>query len=194
MSVTLDSLNLRFSNSVLIRLIQGSCLKTALQDIVKNLYSLDKLLSELEKDGLISIDKKPFGKNIQEVSLTAKGKEVAEQLKNAQLAGEGKLTSETQTIKMPADWKDRFKGLSAMTHLNVLDDHVAIQEIDSSGKTTSVVMVYVKRVNSHFELWCEKDDSKECKHVDFAWSLPHMRALIQDYIKQGKIKNIERLE
>ncbi len=192
--MTLDSLNLRFSNSVLIRLIQGSCLKTALQDIVKNLYSLDKLLSELEKDGLISIDKKPFGKNIQEVSLTAKGKEVAEQLKNVQLLGEGKQLSETPTIKMPYDWKDRFKGLSAMTHLNVLDDHVAIQEIDSSGKTTSVVMVYVKRVNSHFELWCEKDESKECKHVDFAWSLPQMRALIEEYIKLGKIKEVGGIE
>ena len=101
---------------------------------------------------------------------------------------QGELSG-ASVIMMHPDWKDRFKGLSAMTHLNVLDDHVAIQEIDNTGKTTSIVMVYVKRINSHFELWCEKDESKECIHVDFAWSLPQMRALIEEYIKQGKIKN-----
>lgn len=189
-----SSIDLKFSKSVLIRLLDGSCLKTTLQDIVKNLYSLDKLLAELKKDDLIFIETKPFGKNIQEISLTSKGHQVAEQLKRAEEVAKGELPSEEKVFPMPPNWRDRFKGLSAMAHLNVLDDHVAIQEIDYSGKTQSVVMVYVKRVNSHFELWCEKDESRECRHVDFAWSLPQMRALIEQYIREGKIKEAERLE
>ena len=38
------------------------------------------------------------------------------------------------------------------------------------------------------------DESKECKHVDFSWSLPHMWALIEEYIKEGKIKEVGRVE
>ena len=77
----MDSLDLRFSKSILLKLYnEGSCLKTNLQDIVKNLYSLDKLLTSLSKDGLISIDVKTFGKNIQEISLTPKGRIVADNL------------------------------------------------------------------------------------------------------------------
>ena len=79
----MDSLDLRFSKSILLRLYnEGSCLKTNLQDIVKNLYSLDKLLTSLSKDGLINIDVKAFGKNIQEISLTPKGRSVAEGLRD----------------------------------------------------------------------------------------------------------------
>ena len=77
----MNSLDLRFSKSILIRLYdEGSCLKTTLQDIVKNLYSLDKLLTSLSKDEFINIDVKAFGKNIQEISLTPKGRVVAENL------------------------------------------------------------------------------------------------------------------
>ena len=77
----MDSLDLRFSKSILLKLYnEGSCLKTNLQDIVKNLYSLDKLLTSLSKDGLIKIDVKTFGKNIQEISLTPKGRIVADNL------------------------------------------------------------------------------------------------------------------
>ena len=87
----MNSLDLRFSKSILTRLYDdGSCLKTTLQDIVKNLYSLDKLLAALNKDELINIDIKAFGKNIQEISLTPKGRVVAEQLKRAEEAAKGK--------------------------------------------------------------------------------------------------------
>ncbi|MCL4451211.1 MAG: ribbon-helix-helix domain-containing protein [Candidatus Thermoplasmatota archaeon] len=72
---------MRFSKSIISKLYsEGSCLKTTLQVIVKNLYSLDKLLTSLSNDGLINIDVKAFGKNIQEISLTHKGRIVAENL------------------------------------------------------------------------------------------------------------------
>ena len=163
---------------------------TELKSVVSGYDTLRNLVRDLEDLGLLTREETFIDKRKINVTLTQKGQTVADQLSKAQEVPE----APTPTIKMPYDWKDRFKGLSAMTHLNVLDDHVAIQEIDSSGKTTSVVMVYVKRINSHFELWCEKDESKECKHVDFAWSLPQMRTLIEEYIKLGKIKEVGRIE
>ena len=77
----MNSLDLRFSKSILIKLYkEGNSLKTNLQSIVKNLYSLDKLLLALSDDGMISIDTKAFGKNIQEIGLTSTGRIVAENL------------------------------------------------------------------------------------------------------------------
>ena len=174
----------------------GTILKYDLQKdkIVTSSNTLDNMIELLQKEAYITVEEKIVGRRTYEISLTDKGIAYALQLKRAEEVAKGEITEEGAQFKMPPDWRDRFKGLSAMTHLNVLDDHVAIQEIDHSGKTTSVIMVYVKRINSHFELWCEKDESKECRHVDFAWSLPHMRALIEEYIKEGKIKEVGRLE
>lgn len=189
----MDSLDLKYAKSVIQRLTEkDTFMKSELFDIVTSNQVLDKLLDSLQKDGYITKNLSTYGRRTYSISLTPKGNAVAEQLKRTQEVAKGEIMEEGAQFKMPPDWRVRFKGLSAMTHLNVLDDHVAIQEIDHSGKTTSVIMVYVKRINSHFELWCEKDESKECRHVDFAWSLPHMRSLIEDYIKQGKIKEVGR--
>ncbi len=85
MQYSLNSLDQKYAKSVLLKLYEeGSCLKTNLQSIVKNLYSLDRLLDSLKDDGLVNVEKKPFGKNIQEISLTEKGKRVAKQLKNVE--------------------------------------------------------------------------------------------------------------
>ena len=39
-------------------------------------------------------------------------------------------------------------------------------------------------------LMYKKDNSKKCKHVNLTWSLPHARALITKYIKEGKTKEV----
>ena len=182
------------------RLIRKLCeenkevVKTSLLPIIPNSYSLERYLRELVKDGFVNIREEKIVRKTFYVSLTPKGRAVAEQLKKVEEIAKGELPSGEKVFPMPPNWRDRFKGLSALAHLNVRDDHVAIQEIDYSGKPQSVVMVYVKRISSHFELWCEKDESRECRHVDFAWSLPQMRALIEQYIREGKIKEAGRLE
>lgn len=88
--MALYSLDLHFSKSILEKLLYQSALKTELQDIVKNLYSLDKILAELSKDGLINSEIKLYGKNITEISLTEKGRAVAEKLKEIDNITEGK--------------------------------------------------------------------------------------------------------
>jgi len=170
------SLNLRFSNSVLVKLLQGNCLKTSLQSIVKNLYSLDKLLTELEKDGLITIDKKPFGKNIQEVSLTPKGHAVAEQLKRAEEAAEGATVFEDEgriEVQVPEEWREKWKNLHALFHVNVYEDHVTIMETNHEGTGRERIFnIYIRENGQgHLRLWCEEDESFDCYHVGYALTL-----------------------
>jgi DNA-binding MarR family transcriptional regulator len=98
-----NSLDTRFSKSVMLRLLEeGEVVKTKLQDIVSNLYSLDRLLSDLGKEGFIKIEKLPYGKNIQRISLTAKGRLVAQKLKEADDIASGKsIPKETISIELP---------------------------------------------------------------------------------------------
>ena len=88
----MESLSERYSNPLLSYLLtKEKCLKTDLQVIVSNIQTLDKLLIKLQKDGLIEIEKKIIGRRTFEISLTDKGRQVAEQLKNAELASQGRL-------------------------------------------------------------------------------------------------------
>ena len=95
----LNSLDEKYSKSVIFWLYdKEQVLKTDLQSVVKNLYSLNSLLERLEEDKIIKIEKKPFGKNITEIKLTQKGRKVAEQLKRADLLAQGK---EESPLDMP---------------------------------------------------------------------------------------------
>ena len=116
--------------------------KTDFLKIVPSSGTVDRTLGKLIELGLVTDKKEVIGRRIVFIQLTPKGRAVAEQLKRAEEVAKGELLSEEKVFPMPPNWRDRFKGLSAMAHLNVLDDHVAIQEIDYSGKTQSVVMVY----------------------------------------------------
>ena len=88
----MESLSERYSTPLLsYLLVKGKCLKTDLQVIVSNIQTLDKLLIKMEKDGLVRIEKKVIGRRTFEISLTDKGKQVAEQLMNADLAARGTL-------------------------------------------------------------------------------------------------------
>ena len=93
----MNSLDEKYSKSVIFWLYENnSVLKTDLQRVVKNLYSLNSLLEKLEQDELIQIEKKPFGKNITEISLTPKGRDVAEHLIKLDAISKGKKISSTE--------------------------------------------------------------------------------------------------
>lgn len=93
----LNSLDEKYSKSVIFWLYENNpVLKTDLQRVVKNLYSLNSLLEKLEQDELIQIEKKPFGKNITEISLTQKGRDVAEHLIKLDAISKGKKIPSTE--------------------------------------------------------------------------------------------------
>ena len=139
----MESLDLRFSKSVLAKLHDGGpTLKTNLQAIVKNLYSLDKLLLALKEDGLVKIDTKPFGKNIQEVSLTPKGRAVAEQIRRISEVGQRKAMELPDSFKLitflydhgprdVASIKEKFPGLFGFVE-ELTSSGIIVSRIDSS--------------------------------------------------------------
>ncbi len=93
----MNSLDEKYSKSVIFWLYKNNpVLKTELQGVVKNLYSLNSLLEKLEKDKLIQIEKKPFGKNITEISLTQKGRNVAVHLIKLDAISKGKNLPSTE--------------------------------------------------------------------------------------------------
>ena len=63
--------------------------KYDLTKIIKSSNTLDKLVNGLEKDGYITIKEEIVGRRTYEISLTEKGREVAEQLKRVAAAAKG---------------------------------------------------------------------------------------------------------
>lgn len=164
---------------------KGTIKKADLLEIITSSWTLDKLVPKLEKDGLIKVEVSKMGRKTYTISLTNKGRAVAEQLKRAEEAARGE-----NVYDMPQDFDKEFENLSAMVHLNVLDDHVAITEhnYDNSGKDR-IVMVYVK-INGKgvMRLFCEADEVFECKHTRFAWGLPDTQEMVQNQLKKGNMK------
>ena len=186
-AISLNSLDEKYSKSVIFWLYENnSVLKTDLQEVVKNLYSLNSLLEKLQEDGLIQIEKKPFGKNITQISLTDKGRRVAEQLKKAQEIAENPDIGNSP-IKIEEDAAIRVKELRLLYHVNVMDDHVTIEEVPHGGGRARIFNVYIK-MNGHgdFRLWCEQDNSFDCVHAEVAWTYPEVQHMILHY--KGKTK------
>ena len=164
---------------------KGAIKKTDLLEIITSSWTLDKLIPKLEKDGLITIKTSEIGRKTYTISLTDKGRIAAEQLKMMDQAASGELP-----YVIPPDFGKEFEGLSAMTHLNVLDDHIAITEhnYDGTGKDR-VIMVYVK-LNGRgiMRLYCDADDSYECRHTRYAWTLPSVQEMVQVQRIKGNLK------
>ena len=191
-----NSLNLPHANSVLIELLKGKVLKTKLQSIVRNFYSLNTLLKEMKNDGLIDIELQPFGKNIQYISLTPYGREVAKKLKEAEEVAESPDTQEAEgvihiggediDIKLTPEERENSKYLKFLFQFNVMDNHITVEEA-VPGKRSRIFNIYVKQ-NGHgyFRLWCEADNSYDCWHVKEAWGYPQVQKMMMRY--KGKTK------
>ena len=192
-----NSLNLPHANSVLIELLKGKVLKTKLQSIVRNFYSLNTLLKEMKNDGLIDIELQPFGKNIQYISLTLYGREVAKKLKEAEEVADSPADQEAKgvihlggediDIKLTPEERENSKYLKFLFHFNVMDNHITVEEA-VPGKRSRIFNIYVKQNgNGIFRLWCEQDNSYDCWHVKEAWGYPQVQQMMMHYTGKTKI-------
>ena len=160
--------------------------KTSLLSLVPNSYSLDRYLGELSEKGLISIREEKVVRRTFYLSLTPKGRQVAEQLKKAQEIAENPDIGNSP-IKIEEDAAIRVKELRLLYHVNVMDDHVTIEEVPHGGGRARIFNVYIK-MNGHgdFRLWCEQDNSFDCVHAEVAWTYPEVQHMILHY--KGKTK------
>ncbi len=158
---------------------------TKLQDIVTSYYSVTSAVNKLCEQGLLTKREVIQGRKTIMVSLTPKGRQVAEQLKKAQEIAENPDIGNSP-IKIEEDAAIRVKELRLLYHVNVLDDHVTIEEIPHNGRPR-IFNVYVRR-NGHgdFRLWCEQDNSFDCVHAEVAWTYPEVQHMILHY--KGKTK------
>jgi DNA-binding MarR family transcriptional regulator len=185
-----DILSHKYATTILLYLLDnGSSKKTDLQQ-VSTMHTIDKLLPLLENSGLISIEEQRLGRRIYAIQLTDKGKRIAEGLKKAEQA----VYSQEDLHALPPNYTDQFKNLSAVTHLNVLDDRIAIRDLNYGGAGHDrIVFVYLKlNGNNIIRLWCEVDKVFDCVHTKYAWSLPDVQAMTQIQYAKGNINRVQK--
>ena len=92
------SLDNKFTSSVLRFLYEADkpVIKSALSKVVNNPYTLSKLLETLADDGLINYSLNEFGRKSYNISLTQKGRDVAEHLIKLDAISKGKKISSTE--------------------------------------------------------------------------------------------------
>ena len=92
------SLDNKFANSVIRFLYEADkpVIKSALSKVVNNPYTLSKLLESLSKEGLINYSINEFGRKSYNISLTQKGRDVAEHLMKLDAISKGKKLPSTE--------------------------------------------------------------------------------------------------
>ena len=162
-------------------------------------------LANLEADGLVKRREIINRRKLVLFSLTNKGISVAKNLKLAQDAAEGKQKEDVQepsgvSIVQPEEEEkgeklnleltdrkvEKAKYLKVLYHVNVLDDHITVEEL-RPNKPSRIFNIYIrKNGGGNFRLWCEFDDSYECWHVQAAWTYPQVQKMMTQY--KGKVK------
>ena len=145
-----------------------------------------RTLSKLEADNLIVRKEILKKRRLVKISLTDKGREVAQALRVLETVDESKNSNPPLSIHVNNEIK-KIKELRLLYHINVLDDHVTIEEIPQGSGRPRIFNVYIKR-NGHgdFMLWCERDESFECVHAQVAWTYPQVQHMVVHY--KGKTK------
>jgi len=89
-------------------------------------------------------------------------------------------------IQLSRDEIEKSKNLRFLFHVNVLDDHITVEEV-VPGKNPRIFNIYIKQNGGgNFRLWCEQDNSYDCWHVRAAWGYPQVQQMMMRY--KGKIK------
>ncbi len=175
------------ANRILNRLYSENkeVVKTSLLALVSNTYSLDRYLNELSEKGLINIREEKIVRRTFYISLTSKGKLVAEQLKKTE-----ELVNSSMgeiDVELSDEEAEKAKNLTMLFHINVMDDHITVEEV-KPGKPSRIFNIYVKRNgNGEFRLWCEHDNSYDCWHVKAAWTYPHVQKMMMHYKEKSKV-------
>ena len=171
----------------------GPVNKSELSEVITSPPILSRELDWMQEAGLLTITESRIGRRTFKVELTPKGDDVAYQVELAIEASvmTPPLNRKEIQAKHAETWKSNFdratKNLSALYHVNVLDDHVTIGEKTATGER--VINIYVK-VNGHgiLRLWCEEDESFECIHVQYAWTLPDVQEMYFNQVNAGNVR------
>jgi len=164
---------------------------TRLSELVKNSQTYSRTVHLLENDGIIKSREFVHNRLYRMISLTDKGKALAESLKQTEQVLSSSDSSPLHIL--PPNYEDQFKNLSSNAHLNVLDDRIAIKELNFDGADHDrVVLIHLKlNGNNIVRLWCEVDQTFDCVHTKYAWSLHDVQAMVQIQYARGNINKAD---
>ncbi|MGP6220986.1 hypothetical protein [Caldiplasma sukawensis] len=150
-----------------------------------------RTIKNLEVAGLVKRREVISKRKIVYVSLTDKGRKLAEQLLKAEEVTKSSGLDIAQKpdldLTMTEEEAEMAKHLNLLFHINVIDDHITVEE-EGPGKPPRIFNIYVKRNgNGDFRLWCEHDNSYECWHVKAAWTYPQVQKMMMHYKERAKV-------
>jgi hypothetical protein len=139
----------------------------------------------LEDLGLIIIREEKVVRKTYYISLTEKGRMVAEHLKKAEAIANTPsievMERDEPELTMTNEEAEMAKRLTILFHINVVDDYITAEEV-KPDRPQRIFNIYVKRNwNGEFRLWCEHDDSYDCWHVRAGWGYPHVQRMMMHY-------------
>ena len=177
------------SSKILLFLLKNGVVKKTDLLSISTMHTVEKTLLDLNTNGFIEVKEEFIGRRTYKISLTSKGHAVAEQLKKAEEAAKGENVIEISNKELN-DWTEKFKeatkGMSLLYRVNVFQDHITIKEDKDGG--SRVISIYVK-VNGHNikRLWCDLDESFECIHAGYAWTLAKVQEMYANNIMSGGV-------
>jgi len=187
------TLSQKHAISVLLFLLdKGSVKQNELLEVIPSNLTIEKLGNSLKEAGLINITHQMAGRKIFVYSLSERGHAMALKLKETFEAADG-IDSEENIQEIPPNYDNQFRNLSRDGSLNVLDGHIAIEErnYDVSGHDR-VVSAYIKLdENNILRLWCDVDQTFDCVHTRYAWSLPNVQAMVQNQVLKWNTKKVD---
>ena len=144
-----------------------------------NYHVLKNKIRELENHGFVSTEeRKRYGdkgpKTIV-VSLTERGKVVAEQLRNAE-----------KLAKLTPEEIERFKRMRALIHVNVYEDHITIMDI--GWEDERVVNIYARPKGDVVYFWCDVDEDTDCYHIQYMFANPKLSDFVRAWIERNGFK------
>ena len=160
---------------VLIELLSGKKKMTELQEKVKNYASLKLLVLELEKKGYVKIEGSTEGKRVIYVSLTKKGRIVAEALKKAQWLA-----------NLPLEKIERFAQMKAFIHINTYEDHITLKEIHLGE--SHIIDVFVRLKGDVLYLYCDYDKTDDCEHIEVIFADLELSDYLREWLKKNGYK------
>lgn len=176
--------------SVLLFLLdKGSVKQNELLEVIPSNLTIEKLGNSLEEAGLINITHQMAGRKIFVYSLSERGHAMALKLKETLETADG-IDGEENMPEVPPNYNNQFRNLSRDGSLNVIDDHIVIKERNYKVPGHDRVVSVCVKLDNHniLRLWCDVDQTFNCVHTRYAWSLPNVQAMVQNQVLKWHIK------
>ncbi len=179
----LKSLDEKYAKNILLKLLEEDqpVLITKLYRSNRNYYAFKNVIKKMEEDGLVEVKESVEGRKSIYVSLTEKGKAVAEKLKEA----------EEVAMMTPEELEAQRKRIHWIVDINTYADHITAYDIHDGKKET--FNIWLKPNGKYLLLYCDRCHSYDCYHVDWAVHDPVIGPELKEIAdKKGlKIKYLE---